>query len=108
MKAGSRPALLFKSLCTSAQADTEAWYGKVKNARELTRRAMDLAKHNDAKETAASYQAEQSLREVESGNRETARADANAAVRLAPNRDVRAMAALALEETHTISDISGA
>ena len=27
----------------AAQADTEAWYGKLKNARELTRRAMDSA-----------------------------------------------------------------
>ena len=36
------------------------------------------------------------LREVESGNRTQARADAAAAVKLAPNRDVQAMAALAL------------
>ena len=79
-----------------AQADTEAWYGKFKNARELTRRAMDSAEHNDAKESAASYQAESALREVEMGYREQARADANAALKLAPNRDVRAMAALAL------------
>ena len=79
-----------------AQADTEAWYGKLKNARELTRRAMDSAQHNDAKETAATYQAAAALREVESGNREEARADANAAVKLAPNRFVLAMAALAL------------
>ena len=80
----------------ASQADTEAWYGKLKNARELTRRAMDSAQHNDAKETAATYQAAAALREVESGNREQARADADAAVKLAPNRDVRAMAALAL------------
>jgi eukaryotic-like serine/threonine-protein kinase len=33
---------------------------------------------------------------VESGNREQARAEANAALKLAPNRDVRAVAALAL------------
>ena len=72
------------------------WYGKLKSAHELTRRAMDSAQHNDAKETAATYQAAAALREVESGNREQARADANAAVKLAPNRDVRAMAALAL------------
>jgi eukaryotic-like serine/threonine-protein kinase len=71
-------------------------YGKLKNARELTRRAMESAEHNDAKETAASYQAESALREAEMGNREQARADANAAMKLAPNRDVRAMAALAL------------
>jgi predicted Zn-dependent protease len=57
---------------------------------------MDSAEHNDAKEAAAAYQAAAALREVESGNREQARAEANAAVKLAPNRDVRAMAALAL------------
>ena len=57
---------------------------------------MDSAQHNDAKETAAAYQAAAALREVESGNREQARAEANAALKLAPNRDVRAMAALAL------------
>ena len=80
----------------AAQADTEGWYGKLKDARELTRRAMDSAQHNDAKRVAATYQAAAALREVESGNREQARADANAALKLAPNRDVRAMAALAL------------
>jgi eukaryotic-like serine/threonine-protein kinase len=80
----------------AAQADTEAWYGKLKNARELTRRVMDSAEHNDAKETAATYQAAAALREVEAGNREQALADADAAVKLAPNRDVRAMAALAM------------
>ena len=85
-----------EDLLLAAQADTEAWYGKLKNAHELTRRAMDSAEHNDAKETAATYQAAAALREVESGNREQARADANAAVKLAPNRDVTAMAALAL------------
>jgi serine/threonine protein kinase/tetratricopeptide (TPR) repeat protein len=78
------------------QADTQAWYGKFKNARELTRRAMDSAEHNDAKETAALYQAESGLREVEVGNKEQARAEANAALKLVPNRDVKAMAALAL------------
>ena len=85
-----------EDLLLAAQADTEAWYGKLKNARELTRRAMDSAQRNDAKETAAAYQAAAALREVESGNREQARADADAALKLAPNRDVRAMAALAL------------
>jgi len=85
-----------EDLLLAAQADTEGWHGKLKNAHELTRRAMDSAQHNDAKETAAGYQAEAALREVESGNREQARAEANAALKLAPNRDVRAMAALAL------------
>jgi eukaryotic-like serine/threonine-protein kinase len=89
----------------ASQADTAAWFGKMRNARELTRRAMDSAQHNDAKETAATYQVAAALREVESGNREQARSDADAAVRLASNRDVRSMAALALARA---GDISGA
>ena len=80
----------------AAQADTEGWYGKLKNAHELTTRAMDSAQHSDARENAAAYQAVAALREVEAGNREQARAEAQAALKLAPNRDVRAIAALAL------------
>jgi len=89
----------------AAQADTEAWYGKLKNARELTRRAMDSAEQNNAKETAAIYQAVAALREVESGNPKQARTDAEAAVKLGPNRDVQAMAALALAR---VGDTAGA
>jgi eukaryotic-like serine/threonine-protein kinase len=89
-KPGTEDFLLAK------QADTQAWYGKFKNARELTRRAMDSAEHNDARETAALYQAESALREVESGNKEQSRPETNAALKLAPNRDVEAIAALAL------------
>ena len=85
-----------EDLLLASQADTEAWYGKLKNAHELTRRAIDSARHNDAKETAALYQAAAALREVESGNREQALADAHAAMKLAPNRDVRAISALVL------------
>jgi serine/threonine protein kinase/tetratricopeptide (TPR) repeat protein len=85
-----------EDLLLATQADTEGWYGKLKEAHELTRRAMDSAQHNDAKERAAAYQAEAALREVEAGNREQARAEAKAAVKLAPNRDVRAVAGLAL------------
>jgi tetratricopeptide (TPR) repeat protein len=85
-----------EDLFLDEQSDTEAWYGKLKNAQELTRRAMDSAERNDAKESAASYQAESALREVEMGSRDHARADLNAALKLAPNRDVQAMAALAL------------
>jgi tetratricopeptide (TPR) repeat protein len=86
----------FDDWSLAMQADTEGWYGKLKNAHELTERAMDSAQHNDAKESAAVYQAEATLREVEAGNREQARAEAKAALKLAPNRDVLAIAALAL------------
>jgi tetratricopeptide (TPR) repeat protein len=87
-----------EDLLLALQADTEAWYGKLKNARELTQRAMDSARRNDATEAAATYQAAAALREVELGNRKQARVEAEAAVKLGPNRDVRAMAALALAQ----------
>jgi serine/threonine protein kinase len=90
MKTGAEDEML------ATQADTEGWYGRLKNADELTRRAMDSAQHNDAKETAAAYQAVAALRGAEAGNREQVLAEAKAALKLAPNRDVREMAALAL------------
>ncbi len=85
-----------EDLLLASQADTEGWHGRLKNAQELTIRAVNSALHNDARETAAAYQAEAALREVESGNPERARADAAAALKLAPNRDVQAMVAVAL------------
>ena len=93
-----------EDLLLASQADTEGWYGRLKNAHELTHRAMDSAERNDAKESAASYQAAAALREVESGYREQARTDANAALKLAPNHDVKVVAALALART---GDTSG-
>ncbi len=89
-KPGAEDAML------GAQADTEAWYGRLKNARELTRRAMDSARQDDAKEAAAGYQAALALYEVEMGNRKQGAADADAARELAPNRDAQRIAALAL------------
>jgi tetratricopeptide (TPR) repeat protein len=80
----------------AAQADTEAWYGRSKNSRELTRRAMDSAERNDARETAAGYQVAIALFEVDSGNREQGLADVHAAMKLAPNREVQQIAAVAL------------
>jgi eukaryotic-like serine/threonine-protein kinase len=85
-----------EDLLLASQADTEGWHGRLKNAQELTIRAVNSALHNDAKETAAAYQAEAALREVESGNFDRARADARAALKLAPDRDVQAMVAVAL------------
>jgi tetratricopeptide (TPR) repeat protein len=83
-----------EDLLLAMQADTAAWHGELERARELTRRAVESAQHNDAKESAAMYQAAAGLREAESGNREQARANVNAAVKLSPNRGVRAIAAL--------------
>ena len=81
-----------------AQADTEAWYGRLRSARGFTQRAMDSALNNGAKETAAGHQVKAALFEAESGEWEQGRIDTNAAMKLAPNRDVRLMAALALAQ----------
>ena len=82
-----------------AQADTEAWYGRLRAARGFTQRAMHSALDNGAKETAASHQADAALFEAESGEWEQGRMDANAAIKLGPNRGVRLVAALALAQT---------
>jgi len=86
----------YEDLLLAEQANTEGWYGRLTHAHELTRRAMESARRNDANESAATYQAAAALREGEAGHREQARAEAAAAVKLAPTRDVRAIAALAL------------
>jgi eukaryotic-like serine/threonine-protein kinase len=85
-----------EDLLLAVQGDTAGWYGNLKKARDLTRQAMDSAQNNDAKETAAVYQAMAALREVESGNRERARVDAVAALKLAPNQYVQVLTALSL------------
>ena len=92
-KRGEEDAML------GAQADTEAWYGRLKASRGFTLRAMDLALNNGAKETAAGHQVAEALFEAESGEREQGRIDAEAAIKLAPNRDVRLVAALALAQS---------
>jgi eukaryotic-like serine/threonine-protein kinase len=96
MDAAGRPGV--EDLLLATKADTEAWHGRFKNAYGLTRQAMDSAMRNEAKETAAAYQMLASLREVAVGDRKKAVADAFAGIKLGPNRDVRAMAALVMAE----------
>jgi tetratricopeptide (TPR) repeat protein len=79
-----------------AQANNAAWHGRMKDAEDLTRRAMDSALHYDAQETAGGYQVDAAVRTVEVGKRELARRQAAAAVKLAPKSDLRIWAALVL------------
>jgi serine/threonine protein kinase/predicted Zn-dependent protease len=76
-------------------ANTRGYYGRLSEARELTRRAIESASHDDAKETEASYQAEAALREAEFGNREQALQDVALALNLSRNQDVVTVGALA-------------
>ncbi len=85
------------------QANTAGWHGRLKDSRALTLRAMHSAQSNDGNETAATYQAAAALYEVALGNGDRARADAKAALKLAPNRDVRVIAALTLAQAGDIA-----
>jgi eukaryotic-like serine/threonine-protein kinase len=80
-------------------ADTQAYYGRLEKARDLARRATDSAVRADAKETGAQWLAYQGLREAELGNVVAARQAVTRALALAPGRDVKVLAALALART---------
>jgi len=80
----------------NSHADTQAYYGRLGKARDLARRATDSAVRGDAKETGALWLAFQALREAEVGNGAAARQAAARALALAPGRDVKAVAAVAL------------
>jgi eukaryotic-like serine/threonine-protein kinase len=77
-------------------ADTQAYHGRLEKARELARRAADLAIRTDDKESAAEWLIFQGLREAELGNATAARQIVERALTLSPGRDVKVMAALAL------------
>jgi serine/threonine protein kinase/tetratricopeptide (TPR) repeat protein len=80
----------------SGDSDTKAYFGHLLKARELSRRAVDSASHNGAKETAAIWRSNSALREAELGNPGLARQDAQAALDLASTRDVEVLAAMTL------------
>jgi serine/threonine protein kinase/tetratricopeptide (TPR) repeat protein len=80
----------------NTHADTQAYFGRLEKARDLARRATDSAVRSDAKETGAQWLAYQALREAELGNVTVARQDVARALALAPGRDVKVLAAVAL------------
>jgi eukaryotic-like serine/threonine-protein kinase len=80
----------------SIQSDTEAYYGRLGSARDLSRRALDSAVRADSKEAAALWQVNAALRDAEVGSASLARQGANAALALSPGRDVKVLAALTL------------
>jgi len=80
----------------SSQSDTEAYFGRLTKRREISQRAVDSARHADAKETAALWQANAAMRQAEFTNPASARRSALDALALASGRDIRAVSALAL------------
>jgi len=80
----------------SMQSDTEASFGRLGKALELSRRAVELAKHGGSKETAALWQINGALREAEFGNLAAAKQGVREAMSLAPGHDIKILAGLVL------------
>jgi serine/threonine protein kinase/tetratricopeptide (TPR) repeat protein len=77
-------------------SDTEAYAGRLRKARELTRRSVQSAVHADSRENAAVWQANAALREASLGNLPQAQRLAAQALTLAPgSQGVNVEAALA-------------
>lgn len=85
-----------ENLLLSAQSDTEAYWGRLRRARELSRQAVESALQSDQQETAAEWQMNAALREAEFGNEERARQQIEAVLVRSPNREVQILGALAL------------
>ena len=85
------------------QADTEAYYGRLKKARDLARRAADSAVRSDAKETGALWIAMQGLREAELENVAAARDNVTRALALSAGRDVKVVSAVVLARNGDIA-----
>ena len=82
------------------QADTEAYAGHVKKARELSRRAVEVAQSAQLAEPAAIWEGIAALREAVYGNLEEARKGAEMVLEIAPNsRDAQILAILVMTRT---------
>ncbi|MBV9572838.1 MAG: protein kinase, partial [Acidobacteriales bacterium] len=77
------------------QADTEAYFGRLSKARDLSRRAEESATHAGSMEAAAVWQGMAALHEAEVGNKILARERAESSLNLAAGRDVEVLTALA-------------
>ncbi len=80
----------------SLESDTAAYSGRLRAAREFSRRAMDSVDRGEAKEPAALYSVLSGVREGLFGNLKEARERGTFAIGRSPGRDVLYGAALAL------------
>ena len=85
-----------EDILLSFESDTEAFYGHLNAARELSKRAAEAARRNDSIETAAAWQMNAALREAEFDNIAPSRQAIASALAVAPTRDASILAALAL------------
>ncbi len=80
----------------SAESDTEAFAGHLKNARKMSLRAADAARRAGFVEAAALWMANAALRDAEYGDSNAARRGASDALDLATGKNVEMLAALGL------------
>jgi hypothetical protein len=78
------------------EADTSAYYGRLREAREYSRRAVASAKQAELKETEAEHEADIALIEALMGNKREAQEHADQALRNSAAREVEYAAALSL------------
>ena len=99
-----------EDILLAEQADTEAFYGRLGEAREFSRRAIESAQRAGKTETVAIWKMNAALRESEFGNTQNARNEAAAAMDSSSSRYVQTLAALTMaqsgnaEKAHKISD----
>jgi len=74
----------YQNLGFSLASDTEAYAGHLRQARELTQKAVDAAIHADSKETGAIWYENAALREAAFGNAEDAKRASASGLKLGP------------------------
>jgi eukaryotic-like serine/threonine-protein kinase len=95
--AAGKPGL--EDLLLANEADTAAYFGRLKKAREFSRQAVASAERNGEREVAADYEAGAAMREAVLGNAADARDRTVVALKLSTGHDVECVAALAFAFT---------
>jgi tetratricopeptide (TPR) repeat protein len=85
-----------EAIMLSLQARTESYYGHLAESQEITRKAIDAARHNGDAETAATFLAQEALGDARFGYAEQSKKEAAEALTVFPGPMVKAVAALAL------------
>jgi DNA-binding winged helix-turn-helix (wHTH) protein/tetratricopeptide (TPR) repeat protein len=83
------------ALALFAQSSTEAYFGRMRNSREFSRRAVEIARRRNFNELGAQVQNGDALREAEFGNPGQARKAAATALTLSSGRRAKLLSSLA-------------
>ena len=80
----------------SRDSNTKAYYGQLRQARELSQRSTEAAVRSGLREAAALWRVNAALREAEFGEIAEARRGMREALRISPSRNVKVMGAITL------------